>query len=225
LVLLLAAIGSIAGSGPLSQFLLNHGYLDWAQCVSDWVFQAAGLGLVVCFVIPIVLGLRRGRRHNPRRPGYVMLLSGYAGPRQRLVCVSGAAMPLNIGERRRECQRARFQRLLRQKVCVYVLLPWLFGGMLCLGMTLGSLHSLWPTLDLQQWWVITLGLASWMALLFPVLSVFARILIHRKGPRRAVRFLFPEAMEDMASSVDKVCYRLIGLRQVIREVSALRETH
>jgi len=214
-----AMLASVLLSPLLSQFLLEHGYLDWAQYVPDAVVQAVGVAILVLLLAFVFFVVYRARRANAYRPGYVTLLSGYRGPKERLVC--GVTMPVDLGERKRKWQRERVRRLVQLKLGQHVYLPWLLGGMLGLTAALAVLHSLWPALDLEQWWMIALGLAGWGLLLLPIVAVFARALIRRKGVYCAVKFLFPEAIEGKASRVDELGYRLIGLRKTMRNI---RET-
>jgi hypothetical protein len=218
------AVGSVPGSILLVQYLEGHGYLEWGARLDLELVAQVIVGPLALFAV--LMGFAIRKRSPRRRPGNVMLLSGYKGPKSyrkyRLRSRSQTA-DRSSDKEIRDRQEGRLGELRFRILGRYVLGPYVSFviGWVMLGVLLFA-RAMWPGVDPNGWQFFVRAFpiiaGGWMVALYVMTNLMTWWLIRRKGARRALRFLFPEAFDEMPSWVNRVAYRAMGIGGVIERL-------
>jgi hypothetical protein len=186
--------------------LEQRGYFAWAAHLPVRVVGLVFFAVLVSFHLVVIFLVQR-RTKKFRRPAYVPLLSGYTGPpsaRNVRVCSGNpTTLPLYQEQRVRSLQ-------LHSVVPAILLFP--IAGMYIAAMLAVFASRLFaPGTNPDNWWTVGAMMFSIPISMYLYLVVYTRILIRRKGPHRAMRFMFSNAVRGDMSVIDRICIKLLGL--------------
>ena len=121
-----------------------------------------------------------------------------------------------------EHRRARrIRKVVLNALGRFVFLPWMLCGGLWMLAVIIVMRALYPDLDPNSWPFLLRGLPIWFVLLWLTVyllwAVQIRLVVRRKGAKRAVRYLFPEALSGTESRLDRIFFGALGIRRVIRQ--------
>jgi hypothetical protein len=115
----------------------------------------------------------------------------------------------------------RIRKIVMTPLVRYIMVPWLFSSGLWMIVIASIARSFHPNIDVNSWHFFVRVFPIWAALLaltlYALSAIQVRILIHRKGSSRAIKYLFPEALTEKQSRISRFCYWALAIRHHIQE--------
>ena|SRR5437588_8945497 len=115
----------------------------------------------------------------------------------------------------------RVRKVIVRAMGAYVFVPWLLSIGLWMIAVILVMRTADPNLDVNGWPFILraaplVTLLS-AATLYVLYALHVRLMLQRKGPDRAIRYLFPEALMGTESWLDRLGYRAVGMSNLITQ--------
>ena len=198
--------------------LEQRGYFTWAaELPVRGIALVFLVVLVSFFVVTVILAQRRTKPF--RRPPYVPLLSGYIGPRP----ARNVHVPCDKVNTWTESQQRRWRLLQMHCVGPQIILCPLVGMWLTAFLAVFSFRRFAPGTNPDNWWTVGAMMCSIPISMYLYLVAYTRILIRRKGPERAMRFIFTSAVHGQVRLLDRMCIKFLGLSRALHCAKQARE--
>lgn len=115
----------------------------------------------------------------------------------------------------------RIRKVVLKVMGKFVFFPGMICGCLWMFAAVLAMHALHPDLDVNGWPFFVRVFPIWAGLLslslYALWAVEVHLMLRRKGVKRGVRYLFPEALSGTESSVDKIAFWALGIGSAIRQ--------